>query len=64
MNLDIDLNICVLFRPVLRNWRKRLRLSVLLVPRLRSRELISPENLKRSVRGLRRLVEPLLLRLR
>jgi hypothetical protein len=54
----------LLIRPVLKSWRRKLRLSVLLVPRLRSRELISPENLKRSVRGLRRLVEPLLLRLR
>ena len=54
----------LLIRPVLKSWRRKLRLSVLLVPRLRSRELISPENLKRSVKGLRRLVEPLLLRLR
>ncbi len=51
-------------RLALRNWRKRLRLSVLLVPRLRSRELIFPGNLRRSARGWRRLEEPLLLRLR
>src|SRR4029434_4978968 len=46
-------------RPALKNWKKRLRLSVQLVLRLRSRELISPGNLKRSVIGLRRLVVPL-----
>ena len=64
MNIWLFGSIFSLFRPGLKSWRKRLRLSVLLVPRLRSRELISPGNLKRSVRGLRRLVEPLLLRLR
>ena len=38
-------------RPVLRSWRKRLRLNVRPALRLRSREQICPESLRRSVRG-------------
>lgn len=38
-------------RPALRSWKKRSKLSVQPAPRLRSREPISPGNLRRSVRG-------------
>ncbi len=54
----------VYFRPVLRSWRKKLRQNVLLVQRSRSRGLISPGNLRRSARGLKKQVVPLLPRLR
>ena len=51
-------------RHELKSWRRKLRLSVQLGLKLRSRELISPGNLRRSVRGSRKLEVPLLLRLR
>jgi len=51
-------------RPELKSLRKSWRLRELLAPKLRNRELICPENWRRSVRGWRRLVEPLLPRLR
>lgn len=48
----------------MRNWKKRLRQNVLPALRLKSRELTFPGNLKRSVKGLKRLVVHLLLKLR
>lgn len=48
----------------MRSLKKRLKQSVLPVLRLKSRELISLENWKRSVRDLKKLVVPLLPRLR
>jgi len=48
----------------LKSLRKSWRPREQPVPKLRNRELIYPENWRRSVRGWRRLVEPLFLRLR
>lgn len=48
----------------MKSLRKSWRLRELLVPKLKNREQICPENWRRSVRGWRRLVEPLLPRLR
>jgi len=48
----------------LKSLRKSWRLRELLALKLRNRELICPENWRRSARGWRRLVEPLLPRLR
>lgn len=52
------------FRPVLRSWKRRLGLNVMPGLRWRSSGLISPGNLKRSARGLKKLVEPPLFGLR
>ena len=54
----------IYFRPALRSWRKKSRQNVLLVLRLRSSARISPGNLRRSARGLKKQVAPLLPRLR
>lgn len=48
----------------MRSLKRKLNQNVLPVLRLKSRELISLENWKRSVRDLRKLVVPLLPRLR
>lgn len=51
-------------RHVSRSLKRRLKQSVQLVLRLKSSELISPENWKRLVRDLRKLEVPLLPKLR
>lgn len=51
-------------RHVLRSLKRRLKQSVLPVLRLKSKDLISPENWKRSVKDLRKLEVPPLPRLK